>query len=73
MTTLVSINSTQTGVSLHRYETARSGLPIRTHGGTYDLDGVTPLNVETYRVVGAAQDRIGIARRQRRRSSEITA
>lgn len=72
MTTLVSINSTQTDVSLHRYETARSGLPIRTHGGTYDLAGVTALNVETYRMVGAAQDRIGFVVRPRRRS-EITA
>lgn len=60
MTTLVSINSTEAGLSLHRYETARSGRPICTHGGIYDIPSVTGPNVEAYRVIGAAQDRVGV-------------
>lgn len=59
MTTLVSINTTHAGASLHRYETTRSGPPVCTHGGVYDLHSVTAPNVEVYRALGAAQDRIG--------------
>lgn len=68
MTNLVSINPTHAGVSLHRYETARSGRPICTHDGVYDLESVTGPNVEAYRVIGAAQDRIGIPAHRRGRA-----
>lgn len=64
MTTLVSISPTQDGLSLHRYETARSGRPVCTHAGAYDVPSVTGPNVEAYRVIGAAQDRVGVKQAQ---------
>jgi hypothetical protein len=72
MTTLVSINLTHAGASLHRYETARAGGPVCTHAGIYDLETVTATNLQAYRLIGAPQDRVGVAARRPRRTEART-
>lgn len=72
MTTLVSINPSENVARLRRYETGRGGRPACTHDGVYDPPGVTAMNVESYRIAGAAQDLVGRPVFGARRAGRLT-